>query len=184
MKFCSACGAGVERRVPAGDDRERWVCAQCSTIHYQNPRIIAGCLPVHGDRILLCRRAIEPRVGYWTLPAGFLELGETSTEGAVRETWEEARANVYVEGLYAVFNLPHLSQVYMFFRARLLDLDFAPGSESLEVRLFEAHEIPWNELAFPVMRDALRWFLGDRRNEHFPVRVGDVRSPFPRPPSA
>ena len=137
VKYCSSCGQSVGRRIPNGDNRERFVCDACGTIHYQNPKVVTGCLPVYGDRVLLCRRAIQPRAGLWTLPAGFLENGETSSDGAIRETLEEACANVSIEGLYAVFNLPHISQIYMFFRASLLDLDFKPGFESTDVRLFE-----------------------------------------------
>jgi ADP-ribose pyrophosphatase YjhB (NUDIX family) len=174
MKFCSSCGEPVARRVPEGDDRERFVCGHCDVVHYQNPRVVTGCLPIHEDRILLCRRAIAPRIGFWTLPAGYLENGETTTEGALRETWEEARANVDIEGLYTLFNLPHISQIYMFFRARLIDLDFAPGPESQAVALFDEASVPWDELAFPVVRDTLQHYMSDRRENHFPVHVGDI----------
>ncbi len=174
MKFCSSCGNPVESRVPSGDNRERFVCNACGTIHYQNPKVVTGCLPLYQGRVLLCKRAIQPRSGLWTLPAGFLENGETSTQGAIRETLEEACANVSIEGLYTVFNLPHISQVYMFFRAELLDLDFKPGWESTDVRLFEEHEIPWEELAFPVIRDTLQHYFRDRSGGHFPVHVGDI----------
>jgi ADP-ribose pyrophosphatase YjhB (NUDIX family) len=177
MKFCSSCGAAVAVRVPAGDNRERFVCEACGTIHYQNPKIVTGCLPIHQDRVLLCRRAIAPRSGLWTLPAGFLENGETSSQGAVRETFEEACANVAVEGLYTVFNLPHISQIYMFFRATLLDLDFRPGYESTDVRLFHEREVPWDELAFPVISETLRRFFEDRTTGLFPVHVGDIHHP-------
>ena len=180
MKYCSSCGKPVERRVPSGDNRERFVCDACGTIHYQNPKIVTGCLPIYEDQVLLCRRAIQPRSGLWTLPAGFLENGETSTEGAARETREEACANVAIEGLYTVFNLPHISQVYMFFRAALLDLDFRPGWESTDVRLFAEHEIPWDELAFPVIRDTLRHYFADRTSGIYPVRVGDIVYEKPR----
>lgn len=177
MKFCPQCGQGVELRIPDGDDRARHVCSACGAIHYQNPKIVTGCLPVHEERVLLCRRAIAPRAGLWTLPAGFLENGETTIEGAVRETWEEAFANVAVEGLYTVFNLPHISQIYMFFRASLTDLDFRPGTESTDVKLFHEDEIPWDELAFPVVRDTLSHYFRDRRAGHFPVHMGDIRYP-------
>lgn len=174
MNYCQHCGQPVQLRIPDGDDRERHVCDGCGAIHYQNPKIVTGCLPIHEGRVLLCRRAIAPRSGFWTLPAGFLENGETTTQGAIRETWEEAFANVAVEGLYTVFNLPHISQIYMFFRATLADLDFRPGIESLDVRLFEEHEIPWDELAFPVIRDTLKHYFDDRKAGHYPVRVGDI----------
>ena len=174
MKYCSSCGNPVESRVPSGDNRERFVCNACGTIHYQNPKVVTGCLPLYRGQVLLCKRAIQPRSGLWTLPAGFLENGETSTEGAIRETREEACANVAIEGLYTVFNLPHISQVYMFFRAELLDLDFKPGLESTDVRLFDEQEIPWDELAFPVVRDTLQHYFRDRSGGHFPVHVGDI----------
>lgn len=181
MKFCSSCGAPVAWCIPAGDNRPRYVCAACRTIHYQNPLIVAGCIPVWEDRILLCRRAIEPRHGLWTLPAGFMEKGETTPQAAQRETLEEACARVRVEALYTVFNLPHIDQVYMMFRAQLCDLDFAPGAESLEVALFTEADIPWERLAFPVMRETLRLFFADRaRGGDYPVHVGDIeRLPGP-----
>lgn len=176
MKFCSQCGGPVSLRVPEGDNRPRHVCSVCRTIHYQNPLIVAGCIPVWEDRILLCRRAIEPRHGLWTLPAGFMEKGETTAQAAQRETLEEACARVSVEALYAVFNLPHIDQVYMIFRAQLCDLDVAPGAESLEVALFGEADIPWDELAFPVMRETLRLYFADRANGgDYPVRVGDIQ---------
>ena len=171
MKFCSSCGQPVELRVPDGDDRDRHVCINCGTIHYQNPRIIVGMLVTHGDRVLLCRRAIEPRSGFWTLPAGFMENGETTVQGAHRETWEEAQARVANEVFYRVFDLPHINQVYMFYRGELLNGEYGVGPESTEVALFHEHEIPWHELAFPVVQETLREFFEDRRGGHFPVRV-------------
>ncbi len=177
MNYCSSCGARLSLKVPEGDNRPRHVCDGCGAVHYVNPKVVAGCLPVHAQQILLCRRAIEPRRGFWTLPAGFLEMGESTVEGALRETWEEAHANVSIEGLYTLFNLPHISQVYVFFRARLLDLDFHAGSESLEVALFDEADLPWDELAFPVIRDTLRYYLQDRRRNSFPTRVGDIIVP-------
>lgn len=174
MKFCSECGQGVTARVPDGDTRSRFVCDHCQTIHYQNPRIVAGCLAVHGQQVLLCRRAIEPRRGYWTLPAGFMENGETIEEAALRETWEEARARLQQQELYMLFNLPHINQVYMFFRGDLADLDFSAGEESLEVRLFHEHEIPWDELAFPTIGKTLKQYFIDRQVQTFPVRIRDI----------
>ncbi len=170
MKFCSQCGNTVTRMIPAGDNRMRHVCGHCATVHYENPRIVAGCLPVWGDQVLLCRRAIEPRRGYWTLPAGFMENGETTEQAAARETLEEACARVRNLNLYTLFDLPHISQVYMMFRAELVDLDFAVGEESLEVRLFEESQIPWSELAFPTIGRTLECFFADRRQNLFPVR--------------
>ena len=177
MKFCPQCGETVQLRVPAGDDRERHVCSSCGAVHYQNPKIVTGCLPVHEDLVLLCRRAIAPRAGLWTLPAGFLENGETTAEGAIRETFEEARASVAVEGLYTIFNLPHISQIYIFFRARLASPEFSAGAESTDVRLFAEHEIPWDELAFPVVKDTLEHYFRDRRAGIYPVHMGDIRGP-------
>lgn len=170
MKFCNQCGQPLMQTIPAGDNRLRHVCSHCHTVHYQNPRIVAGCLPVWGEQVLLCRRAIEPRRGYWTLPAGFMENGETVEQAAVRETLEEACARVRDLNLYTLFDLPHISQVYMMFRAELVDLDFAVGEESLEVRLFTEEEIPWSELAFPTIGRTLEWFFADRRQNLFPVR--------------
>ena len=147
---------------------------QCETIHYQNPRVITGCLPFHEDKVLLCRRSIAPRSGFWTLPAGFLENGETTTEGALRETVEEANARAEIIDLYTLFSLPHISQIYLFYRARLTDLDFSPGAESLETRLFDQSEIPWDELAFPVITETLKHYFRDLPNHHFPVRSRDI----------
>lgn len=174
MKYCSHCGAEVEVRVPEGDNRPRHVCIICSTVHYQNPKIVVGCIPVWEQQILLCRRAIEPRYGLWTVPAGFMENGETSQQGAARETLEEACAQVEVEGLYTLFNLPHINQVYLLFRSRLLDLDFAAGEESLEVRLFDEQEIPWEKLAFPVIKESLKLYYADRETGKYPLRSGTI----------
>lgn len=174
MKFCSQCGGAVSQRVPLGDNRLRFVCGQCDTVHYQNPRIVAGCLPVFEERVLLCRRAIEPRHGYWTLPAGFMENGETTEQAALRETLEEANARVHSQELYMLFNLPHINQVYMFFRAQLADLDFHAGEESLEVKLFRETDIPWTELAFPTVGKTLKQYFIDRQTSRFPVRVRDI----------
>ncbi|HHB13302.1 MAG TPA: NUDIX domain-containing protein [Chromatiales bacterium] len=180
MKYCTACAAPLERRVPEGDDRVRHVCPACGTIHYQNPKIVTGTIPIHEDRVLLCRRAIEPRRGLWTAPAGFMENAETVQEGALRETREEANARVRIDALHAVYNLPHISQVYLLFRATLLDLDFSPGRESLEVRLFDEREIPWDALAFPVVIEALKAYFEDLRRGHFRLHMGDIeRLPGP-----
>ncbi|HLS98299.1 MAG: NUDIX hydrolase [Porticoccaceae bacterium] len=179
MKFCSDCGEPVRFAIPPGDDRPRHVCDACTTVHYQNPRVITGCIPVHGDRILLCRRAIEPRRGFRTLPAGFLEQGETTAEGAMRECLEEANARVSLDGLYGVYDILHIGQVYLFYRATLADLDFHPGDESLETALFREEEIPWDDLAFRVVTLALRQFFADRREGSFALRHGAIDSPRP-----
>ncbi len=164
----------MSRRIPEGDTRLRDVCDHCAAIHYENPKVVAGCLPLWEGQVLLCRRAIEPRRGFWTLPAGFMENEETTSEAAARETWEEAHARVDIDGLYTLFNLPHISQVYLMFRARLRDLDFGPGSESLEVALFSEAEVPWDELAFPAIRETLKLYFDDRSRGLYPFRVGDL----------
>jgi len=174
MKYCSACGAAVVFRVPPGDSRERFMCEQCQTVHYQNPRVVTGCLVTFEDQVLLCRRAIAPRRGFWTLPAGFLENGETAEAGAQRETSEEARADVVVDELYTVFSLPHISQIYLFYRARLSAPRFAAGEETEAVALFREHEIPWEQLAFPVIRETLEHYFRDRRSNRFPIRSRSI----------
>lgn len=174
MNYCSECGHTVTHRIPEGDNRPRYVCENCGTIHYQNPRIIAGCLPTHEDKVLLCKRAIEPRYGLWTLPAGFMENGETTLQAGLRETWEEALATVECEGLYTVFNLPKINQVYMIFRGELENLNFGPGEESLETELFSEQDIPWDDLAFEVMRKTLELYFQDRKTGKFPVRMLDI----------
>jgi ADP-ribose pyrophosphatase YjhB (NUDIX family) len=171
------CGAPVKQRIPPGDDRSRFVCDSCGTIHYENPKIVVGCIPEWKDTILLCKRAIEPRYGWWTIPAGYLENGETLSEGAIRETMEEAGARVEILSLYTIFNLTHISQVYLLFRTRLLDLDFVPGKESLEVKLFEEKDIPWDRLAFTPIRETLRLYFQDRPRGVFPLHMGDTQPP-------
>lgn len=174
MKFCSSCGNRLTNEVPRGDDRLRYVCNECGTVHYENPKIVTGCLPVWQDSVLLCKRAIEPRSGYWTVPAGFMELDETVQQGAERETWEEACAQVEILAPYSVFNLPHVNQLYIIFRARLLDLEFRPGPESTDVRLFRKEEIPWDDLAFGTVRQTLEFFFADREHNHYPIRSGTI----------
>ena len=174
MKFCSQCGEPVTQRIPDGDNRPRFVCDNCDIIHYQNPNIVAGCLPVYGDKILLCKRAIEPRYGLWTLPAGYMENNETVEQAAIRESQEEANANVELQQLYTVFSLPHANQVYMMFRARLLDENFSAGIESLEVELFEESEIPWDQLAFSTIDYMLKYFFEDRKRGEFSLHSHKV----------
>ena len=174
MKFCSSCGSRLVEKIPRDDDRRRHVCPGCDTVHYQNPKIVTGCLPVWEDSVLLCRRAIEPRSGYWTVPAGFMELDETVEQGAVRETWEEARAQVEIQAPYSMFNLPHVNQLYVIYRARLKNLDFRPGPESEDVRLFTEQDIPWDDLAFGTVRQTLRFFFADRPGGRFPMRTGTI----------
>lgn len=170
MKYCSQCGHSISQLIPEGDNRLRYVCKQCATVHYQNPNIVAGCLPIWAGQVLLCRRAIEPRRGFWTLPAGFMENGETLEQAACRETDEEACARVHSLALYTLFDLPHISQVHVFFRAELADLNFDVGIESLETRLFTESEIPWSELAFPTVGRTLECYFADRLGDHYPVR--------------
>lgn len=177
MKFCSSCSATVELYIPEGDTLPRFVCSTCHTIHYQNPKIIVGCIPEWKDKILLCRRAIAPREGKWTVPAGFMENNETLAQAAARETLEEANARVEIGDLYAVYSLPHISQVYLLFRAHLLDLDFSPGIESLEVKLFDELEIPWNEIAFRVIHDPLKRYLQERRKGQISFHQGVIDQP-------
>ena len=180
MRFCSACGSSrIELRIPEGDTLPRHVCADCGTIHYQNPKVVVGCLPQWGDRILLCKRAIEPRYGLWTLPAGFLENGETLANGALRETLEEADARVEIGDLYTVISLPQINQVYMMFRSRLLDLGFGSGPESLDVQLFDENEIPWESIAFRTIARTLRNYFLDRRLGAFTMHVSAIERRVP-----
>lgn len=174
MNYCSLCGTRVELRIPEGDTLPRYVCTACGIIHYQNPKIVVGCIPEWEDKILLCLRAIEPRQGLWTLPAGFMENAETLAQGAERETLEEANARVEIGNLYAIYNLPHIDQVHVLFRARLLDLDFKPGIESLDVRLFSEIEIPWDALAFRVIREPLKRYFEERRQGKLGFHMGTI----------
>ena len=174
IQHCRVCGAATEYRVPADDNRERAVCTACGEIHYENPLNVVGTVPVYGERVLLCRRAIEPRHGFWTLPAGFMELGETVAEGACRETDEEAGAQVELEGLFSVLNVVRVGQVHLFYRARMLSEHLAPGPETLEARLFREDEVPWDELAFRTVRRTLELFFEDRRRGAFGIHVADI----------
>ena len=177
MNYCCQCGSPVSARIPEGDDRPRYICDRCDTVHYQNPKMVVGCIPEWEDKILLCKRSIEPKSGKWTLPAGYLENNETVVEGAKRETLEEAGARV--EGLepYALMSIAHISQIYLIFRARLVDTNFAPGKESLEVRLYPESKIPWDELAFLVVRETLKRYFNDRPAGAFPVQIGNIARP-------
>jgi ADP-ribose pyrophosphatase YjhB (NUDIX family) len=173
-RYCSACGHALARRVPTGDNRERDCCDACGTVHYVNPRPVVGTVPVWGEQVLLCRRAIEPRLGKWTLPAGFMELGETVAEGAQRETAEEAGADIELLDLFTLMNVVRVGQVHFFFRARLLSERFDPGHETQEVRLFREDEIPWDEIAFRTVRDTLRCFFADRARGQFDLHQIDI----------
>jgi ADP-ribose pyrophosphatase YjhB (NUDIX family) len=174
LKYCGVCAAPTEMRIPDGDHLPRRVCPECGTVHYDNPRTVVGCVPEHDGRILICRRAIEPRVGFWTIPAGFLENGETIEQGAARECHEEAQATVEVGSLLLVASIVPAHQVHIFFRARLATPTFGAGPESLEVKLVLPGEIPWNEIAFPSTRAALERYLDDReagREAHHVIAI-------------
>lgn len=178
INFCPSCGAAVELRCPDDDNRPRHICTACGAIHYQNPKMVIGSIPEWEDKILLCRRAIEPRHGLWTLPGGFMENGESTTEAAIRETLEEADARVEIGDLYSMYSLPYISQVYLLFRARLLDLNFGPGPESLEVMLFTEEKIPWDEIAFRPIKFTLEHYFADRRKGHFEFHIGELAAPL------
>jgi ADP-ribose pyrophosphatase YjhB (NUDIX family) len=176
-KYCSACGATVQYEIPQGDNRLRAVCSQCQSIHYQNPKVVIGTLPVWesdgdngaGPKVLLCKRAIEPRYGFWTLPAGFMENAESTAQGAMRETQEEAGANIELGPLFSIVDVPYVDQVHLFYRAKLINLEFAPGEESLEVQLFTEDQIPWDQLAFQTVATTLRRFFEDSKTGNFSV---------------
>jgi ADP-ribose pyrophosphatase YjhB (NUDIX family) len=167
MKYCSNCGASVARRVPPGDALPRFVCDQCGEIHYQNPKLVVGTVPEWQGRLLLCRRAIEPRYGYWTLPAGFMENDETTAQAAQRETLEEAGANIKLAEPFTMVSVPMVNQVHLFYRAHLVNLEFRPGEESLEVALFDEQAIPWKQIAFRTVGLTLRHWFADRSNGSF-----------------
>jgi len=175
MKFCSECGGTTETLIPEGDSRLRAVCSTCKTIHYVNPKMVLGTIPAWGDQVLLCRRAIEPRYGLWTLPAGFMEVEESTANGAMRETMEEAGARIELGSLFSVFDIPHVNQVHLFYLAQLKDLEFAAGPESLEVKLFTEDEIPWNLIAFRTITATLRFYFHDRRQGVMSIHTGDIR---------
>lgn len=172
--YCINCGGRLGIIIPEGDDRPRHVCPQCGRIHYRNPKVVVGCIAEWDDRILLCQRAIEPRLGKWTLPAGYLEEGESVVDGAKRETYEEAEAQVEELTPFGLFNLTFVSQIYIMFRARLVGGRFGRGSESTDVRLFAERDIPWDDLAFSVMRETLRRYFRDRKAGQFRFHMGDV----------
>ena len=174
IRFCRACGGPTDYRVPGDDNRERAICGRCGEIHYENPINVVGTVPVWGEQVLLCRRNIEPRFGLWTLPAGFLELGETTEAGALRETDEEAGARIEMLPLFTVLNVVRAGQVHFFYRARLLDTHFAPGPETIEAQLFAEHEVPWDQVAFRTVRETLRHYFEDRRRGVFDLHVGDI----------
>jgi ADP-ribose pyrophosphatase YjhB (NUDIX family) len=175
MKFCSNCGAAVASRVPPGDSLPRYVCDACGSIHYENPKLVLGSIPECEGRVLLCRRAIEPRYGYWTLPAGFMENGETAGEAAVRETLEEAGARIELGAAFSMVAVPDVNQVHVFFRARLLDLEFKPGVESIEVALFEEARMPWKDIAFRTVGLTLKHWFADRARGAFAFHAEELK---------
>lgn len=171
INFCCSCGAPISVLIPPGDTLPRHVCTKCGAIHYRNPRLVVGSLPVWEDRVLLCRRAIEPRLGFWTLPAGFMENEETLAQAALRETREEANAQIELAELFTLISVPHISQVHAIYRARLTDLAFSAGSETLEVALFEENQVPWERIAFRTVAITLQHFFADRRQGRFTLHV-------------
>ncbi|MEK6244468.1 MAG: NUDIX hydrolase [Pseudomonadota bacterium] len=175
MKFCPDCASPLAKRVPPGDSVLRHVCDACGTIHYQNPKLVVGCVPEWEGRILLCRRAIEPRYGYWTLPAGFMENDETTGQGAARETLEEAGARVELMAAFSMISVPYVNQVHLFYRARLLDLEFKPGVESLEVALFEEARMPWKDIAFRTVGLTLKHWFADRAQGSYGFHAEDIK---------
>lgn len=174
MKYCGQCGGPTSLTIPPGDTMLRHVCQHCQTIHYRNPKIVAGCIPEWKGQILLCKRAIEPRYGKWTFPAGFMENQETIEQAAIRETLEEAQATITLSHLYTVFSIPHVSQVYMTFRGTMNEPAYGVGAESLEVKLFDLAEIPWEDMAFRVIHETLALYCQDRETGNFPVHVGTI----------
>jgi len=177
LNFCSKCGARLALRVPPGDSLPRRVCDSCGTIHYRNPLVVVGTIPVWKERILLCKRAIEPRYGLWTLPAGFMELGETTAQAALRETMEEAKARIELGEVFSLLSVPQVDQVHIFYRARLLDRDYAPGEETLELALLRESEIPWKDIAFPTITTTLRHFYADRKAGAMGFHTGEILPP-------
>jgi ADP-ribose pyrophosphatase YjhB (NUDIX family) len=173
VKFCTHCGGPVIQKIPPGDNLPRHVCNHCELIHYHNPKIVAGCIPEWEGNILLCRRAIEPQLGLWTIPAGFMEIGESTEQAAIRETKEEAHADVALTSLFAVLSLPQIGQVYLVFRGRMLTSVYEAGAESLEVRLFSLPEIPWEQMAFSVVSDVLRRYVTDAEQGRFQIHVAN-----------
>ena len=183
MNYCSNCGSAVALEIPHGDDRPRFVCRSCGTIHYENPKLVVGCIPEKDGRILLCKRNIEPRHGKWTLPAGYLENNETLWQGAIRETMEEANATVDIIAPYRLFDLAFVSQVYVMFRARLVSVDFKPTAESSEIKLFTETQIPWEDIAFQVIGETISHYLKDRISGTYTFQHHEITDPDFQHPS-
>jgi ADP-ribose pyrophosphatase YjhB (NUDIX family) len=180
MNFCNQCGDRVTLLVPCGDNLARHVCQHCGMIHYLNPKLVVGCIAEWQDQILLCRRSISPRYGWWTLPAGFMENGESTSQAAIRETLEEACARVHIDQLFSLVNVPHINQVHLFYRARLIDERFAPGLETLETALFTEETLPWQSLAFQSVAVCLKAYFSDRRCGRFSFHEDDLLPPVAR----
>ncbi|MCB5362176.1 NUDIX hydrolase [Pusillimonas sp. CC-YST705] len=178
QKYCSQCSHPISMRIPPDDNRLRAVCEHCGAVHYQNPRNVVGVLPIWQNKVLLCRRAIEPRHGKWTLPAGFMELGETTAQGAMRETQEEAGAQIELGPLYTVIDVPYAEQVHFFYLAKVLSEDLFPGPESLEAAFFSLDDIPWNDLAFRTVTTTLEHYVRDAEKGLFPIHHYDIPIPF------
>ena len=174
MKFCSNCAAPVVQRVPPGDTLTRWVCDQCGDIHYQNPRLVVGTVPDYQGKLLLCRRAIEPRYGYWTLPAGFMENDETTGQAALRETLEEAGVRVELGAPFSMISVPHVNQVHLFYLARVTELGTKPGEETLEVGFFDEARVPWKDIAFRTVGLTLKRYYADRGKGSFAFHAEDL----------
>lgn len=177
MNYCSNCGSKVSREIPEGDNRHRFVCANCDEIHYHNPNIVVGCVTSWEGRVLLCRRAIEPRVGFWTMPSGYLEIGESTEQGAARESAEEAGIDVQIGNLLSLVSIPQIGQIHMIYLGQLNTPEFLAGEESLEVKFFSENEIPWDDLAFPTVRLALEHFFADRSRGEFTLHSEVIRRP-------
>jgi ADP-ribose pyrophosphatase YjhB (NUDIX family) len=177
MKFCSNCGKDLVVTIPLGDHLPRYVCEACGTVHYQNPKIVAGCVAEWQGKLLLCKRAIEPRAGFWTLPAGFMENSETTAAAAARETAEEALAEAVDLHPFALVDVPHVSKVHLMFRGVLKDGRHAPGTESLETALVDEKDVPWGEIAFPSVRFTLERYLEDLRSGHFGFHTTTWKKP-------
>ena len=176
MNFCVICGHKTAEKIPLGDHQLRRVCTDCGNIHYINPKVICGALVLFENKVLMCRRAIEPRYGLWTLPAGYMELFETMEQGAARETREEAEAEIDIEQLYCMYNIPRIGQIYVLFKANLIDGQFGAGEETIESRLFSEDEIPWSELAFPSVEHTLRHYFEDRKTNQFQMHLETLGS--------
>lgn len=179
QRFCSQCGNPLNREIPPDDNRIRDLCPNCGAVHYQNPRNVVGIVPIYNDQILLCRRAIEPRHGKWTLPAGFMELGETTAQGAARENQEESGAIIKMASLFTVIDVPSVNQVHFYYLAEVLNKKLAPGPETLEAEFFDLDKIPWRELSFKTVSTTIEHYIQDKANGSFGVHQYAIDIRFP-----